>query len=424
MKIFFRLFVICFLAFAVVSCNQNSDTNPITKPDPNPDPKPDPNPDPKPDPDPNPDPDPEPDPETNGLDEIIATRQPGGVVEGKLSYSVEWSEELEFSYANQEVSYFMTGLKLSTAKGNSLKAIALIMDSGDGTLPLDTTGELEFEGIITEVGSLKVIRTLATLKIPVKGSTIDAQGALLLIDDKATMAEDEVRFVADGQFKANFGTPSKDGTFPFAAMSDDGKVLVGFGIDDGTLNFGEMESWPISYLAEGKKTAYGTVKQLTGFIKLEKGYGIAALAINLKQPKPAEKAVLVCEGCTQDTIVSMPRDSFTATDDLWLKLMPLKTPIPDWITGRSSIPLPKEPTCKEMAGLLGTTIKAANSYRAHASNLEQGASLFLVGKIITEYKADSDLHTTSLKTFQSREAQSWDTAVSISKEMEALKCFE
>lgn len=73
MKLIFLLLVMSLLVFGAVACEQAKDPNPITKPDP----------------------DPKPDPETNGLDEIIATIGPGGVVSGKLSYAFEGAEKLE-----------------------------------------------------------------------------------------------------------------------------------------------------------------------------------------------------------------------------------------------------------------------------------------------------------------------------------------
>ncbi len=419
MKTIFRLLVIGFLAFAMVSCNQIKDTP--TNTDTNPEPTPNPSPEPK----------PEPDPTNSGLAELLASATANGFVSSKLSYKLDGATAATFEgYANQEVSYLLTGLKLSTAKGNSLKALGLIIFI-DFNLKLDAQqtsieakGELELEGDIVNLGDSKAIKALANLKIPLEDRLVDARAVLLLVDEQTFFDEADAIFVSDSTLKAKFSQSPDKNLSPFTAFSKDA-IFLGFSSSDTNSKLGEQDELAFSYLAKSQKTAYGTVKQLAGFLGHEHQNPVMALAFNLKQPQAVKKVVLACDGCKEDVLVAMPRDAFTATDDLWRKQFLSKNGIPNWINGKEPIPFGKEPSCNSMHQLLGEAIYAGNRYRSLFLALKTGADLVrLSASSQIDYPIGSKPHTTVQDYLYKAINLSFTSTQTILETMDKAACFK
>lgn len=364
---------------------------------------------------------------TGGIADLIAEASPGGTVGSTLSFELEGAVAGNFKAAGVSgtgLDYIASGFKLKTAKGGSLKAVGIIYPPTG--VALNAKGNLDIQGTLVDLDRFKAIRGIATLRIPNGASTITARAALLIVGEGVQFDEADTLFFGDLTLpKPGVVNLTNGSLFTYNAANEGGSTTVGIGLADIRQKPGLLErQTALSYVAEGVQTPYGRAKRLTGAIDGEKSsvIDVLVLALRLQQPKPQKSVVVACENCTGDVVLSTSESSFVAWEDVW-PLMTRRSPIPTWVTGQSAIPFPQNPTCKDLAVLMGTVLHAADDYARYSSLLAKGSDLALVNRTVTQFKAGSVKHQEMRERYTKARASSRTTATAIATRLSNLKCY-
>lgn len=370
---------------------------------------------------------PPPDLNTGGVAELIGEASSSGAVSRSLSFELEGAVAGNFKAAGVSgtgLDYIASGFKLKTAKGGSLKAVGIIYPPTG--VALNAKGELDMQGTLVDLGRYKAIRGVATLRIPSGGATTTARAALLIVGDGVFFDEADALFgkvLSLG--KPNVVNLTNGSLFSYSAANESGSTTVGIGLADIRQKPGLVERQTyLGFFAESVQTPYGKAKRLTGAIDGEKDsvINVLVLALRLEQPKPQKSVVVACENCRGDVVLAASEKSFVAWEDIWPQ-MTKRPPIPTWVTGQSAIPFPQNPTCKDLAVLMGTVLHAADDYARYSSLLARGSDLALVNRTITQFKAGSVKHQELRDRFSKARASSRTTATAIAARLNTLKCY-
>jgi hypothetical protein len=363
----------------------------------------------------------------NGMSELVALAGSAGTLSSKLSYELEGATEATFP-GKSGFKYVVSGFKLKTSKGSPLKALGIIFSSNPSfkaAQVLSAKGELDLSGNLVDLGAFKAFRAIASFKVPSGTTTLDVQASMLLVDSATLFDEADALFGKLLQLnRLSAVNLSGASLFTYSAPNEDGSTTLGIGLADIRQKPGLLERpTAFGYLAEGLQTPYGRAKRLSGALAGEKNLLINAVALGIKlvQPKPEKTVVVACENCTGDVVVATSESTF-AEFEVW-GLLPKRPPIPLWLTGRGTIPLPKTPTCAELTAALNTAILGANSYSRHNTFLRGGSDLVLVSNTLSRFKAGSAKHSELRQLYAKYRSQSWNTARTLAGQINGLKCY-
>lgn len=394
--------------------------------------------------------DPKPEPEPNfsdGLEQLVASADSNGRVSATVDYSIDKAIVSSFVGREEwEYKYIQASFKLFTKEGRPFKALGLISIPSRyegirvGDTDFKAAGELSFTGQLETLNGLTLLRSSGSLNV---SEAIGETAVSLVMFSQNDQLKDSTLETLTGTYTVDFniGMPptlkqssfiSEDGLagLSFVGKNEDSSSFIGFGIIDAQAMTKELAGTAnLSLFAENLGTPFGNTHKLTGLLKDPSGVlffdeaDAIAVVIGLKASRPETKVVLSCQDCKEDLSRSMTLSNYKGLS-VWPNVFLSQPAYPGWTLDAALAPLPKEPTCQDIAPFLSGAIYTANAYKSYALDLQQGASLILIAKTASEFKAGSKEHAQALTKYQKYEALSWVTARTFAEQMTLLKCFK